>query len=111
MRRLDEEELRVLRKIADRALEEVAGGRMVGIEDRDQLAMAVLERVVEIAGLGMLIARAGEIADAEVVADTPELGMAPLRALAEAASRILSEPRFCSVPPSSSNQIVTRSFG
>ena len=109
VRRLDEEELRIVLEIADGFEQEVARRRMVGIEDRDQFAVRMLHAVVEIAGLGMFVAVARQIVDAKIGA---ELSVSSLcRATAAWASSSLSELRFCSVPPSSSSQTCSFSAG
>ena len=57
MRRLHQEELRVLGEMPDRLAQELAGRRVVGVEDDDQLAARNAEAIVEIAGLGVHVAR------------------------------------------------------
>ena len=52
---------------------------MVGVEDGDKVAGRVLHAVVEVAGLGVLVAGAGEVVDAEIAAErlqfaVPRLG-------------------------------------
>ena len=78
MRRLDEEQLRDLLEIADRVGEEVARGGMVGIEDRDEVAGRDLEAVVHVAGLGVLVLLARQVAAAEIGGELLQLDVAIL---------------------------------
>ena len=52
---------------AERLLEEVGRRRVVGVEDRDEIGLRVAQRVVEVAGLGVRILRAREVATTEFV--------------------------------------------
>ena len=69
MWRLDQEQLVVLFEIAGGLAQELAGWGMVGIEDGDQFAGRVLKAVVEVASLGVFVARPGKIMDAELLAE------------------------------------------
>ena len=68
VRGLYQKQLRIMLEMSDRLHQEVSRRRMVGIENSDQLACGMCEAIVEIAGLGMLIAFAGQIVDVEFAA-------------------------------------------
>ncbi len=108
MRRLHEEKLGIGREMPDRLAQEVAERGVVGVEHDDDRAGGVLQAVVEVAGLGVLVARAGEVARAEVVAQRAQRRAA--RRAAAAFSRF-SSLHFWSVPPSSSSHTVSFSQG
>ena len=73
VRRLDEEELLVIGEVTDGPLQKVPGRRVVGIEHRHQFSARMGKAVVEVAGLGVKVARAGEIVDAHVGAELGQL--------------------------------------
>ncbi len=75
LRRLHEGHARVV-EVAQRAREEVAPRRVVAVEEGDQLALAVLQRVVEVAGLGVQVVGAGQVAAAEFAGQRRHLGPA-----------------------------------
>ena len=77
VRGLNQKQARVGREMADRLPQEGAERHMVGIEDDDDLALRMLETVIEVAGLGVLVARPGQIGDAERLAEGLKLA-APL---------------------------------
>jgi hypothetical protein len=52
-------------EVADRGVEDVGLGDVVGVEDEDQLPVGVAQCVVDVAGLGVLIGGAGQIARSE----------------------------------------------
>ena len=81
VRRLDQEQALVLGEVPDRLGEEAAGRGVVGIEDGDQIAGRVLEAVVEVAGLGMHVAGAGQVFHVEGRAHGLQLGAAFARLL------------------------------
>ncbi len=76
MRGLDEEQLRVLGEVADRLGQERAEGHVVGVEHHHDRAPRVGQPVVEVAGLGVLVARPGQVAAAEVGAERLQFGPA-----------------------------------
>lgn len=78
VRCLDEEQTLVLAKIADRLAQERPGGRVVGVEDGNQLARRMFEPVVEIARLGVLVARPRQVARAQFLAKLLQLDVATL---------------------------------
>src|SRR5580704_15044285 len=55
MRRLDEEQTRILQEKSDRLLEECAERRVIGVKDRDKLAMRNGHAGIEIAGFGVIV--------------------------------------------------------
>ena len=75
VRRLDKEELAVPREVADRLLQEVACGSMVGVEDGNEFAGGGRQAVVEIARLGVLVARPRQIVDAKLLAERLQRGV------------------------------------
>lgn len=76
MRGLDKEELRIVFEVTHRLQQEIAGRRVVRIEDGDEFAGRMFHAVVEIAGLGVLVAVAREVVDIEIVAELLQLDMA-----------------------------------
>ncbi len=73
MRGLHQEDLLVLHEPGDRALQHVGGRNMVGVEDQDQVAVGLLESGVDIAGLGVIVAVAGQVMAAQTVAQRLQL--------------------------------------
>ena len=65
MGRLHQEQFLVRAEVADRLLQEVLSRHVVGIEHDDEFAFAMRQPVIEIAGLGVTVVVAGEVADAE----------------------------------------------
>ena len=88
VRRLDEEQLRVVGEVADRLAQEVARRRVVGVEHGDEFAGRVREAVVEVAGLGVLVARARQVAARRDRAQSACSSRAPLAAAAMASSTL-----------------------
>ena len=76
VRGLNQEQLLVDAEEPDRFGEEILGRDMVGIEHGDDLAVAMGQAVVEVAGLGMVVLGPGEIADAEFGAEGLHVGAA-----------------------------------
>ena len=68
MRRLHEEHLRILEEPTDGVLQKIRGGSVVGIQDQNQVARTVLQAVVDVAGLGVNILRAGDVIRAQSLA-------------------------------------------
>ena len=79
MRCLHEEQLGVLAKVANRFGEEVALGRMVGIEDHNQVALGHRQAGVQVARLRMHVALTGEVVDAKLRAERLEFDGAAMR--------------------------------
>jgi hypothetical protein len=73
VRRLQHRQLQVAQEGAHRHLQERARGHVVAVEDRDELAIRARQRRVEVAGLGMQVVAAGEVAHAAGLAELPEL--------------------------------------
>ena len=62
--RLDQRHRRIV-EVADGGVEDVGLRDVVGVEDQDQLTVGVAEGVVDVAGLGVLVGRPGQIAGPE----------------------------------------------
>ena len=62
MRRLQHGQLLVTQEGAHRQLQERSRGHMVAVEDRDELAVGARQCGVEVAGLGVQVVAAGEVA-------------------------------------------------
>ena len=77
LRRLHEAQLGVV-EVAQRAGQEVAPGCVVGVEDGDQLTAAAGQRMVQIAGLGVLVVGARQVLAAELTRQRPHLRPAPV---------------------------------
>ena len=63
---------------AQRALEIVGARHVVGVEGGNHVAGGLAERVVPVAGLGVLVGVAGQVLAAEFVAERLHLGPAPI---------------------------------
>ncbi|MNX76752.1 hypothetical protein D3C86_1082680 [compost metagenome] len=81
MRRLNQEKPGVLFEISHRLQQEVAGGRVVGVEHGHKLAGRMGKTVIEISGLGMDVAFARQITHVELFAELLQLFVAALRRL------------------------------
>ena len=77
LRRLHEAHLRV-REIAQRLGQKVAPRCVIGIEDRDQLAAAVGQRMVQVARLGVLVVGARQVFAAKLPGQRAHLRAAPV---------------------------------
>ena len=73
MRRLDDGQLPVAQEPADRHLQESAGRHMIRVEDGDQFAVGMLQRVVEVASLGVGVVVARDVAAAGLLGELAEL--------------------------------------
>ena len=62
MRRLHHRQFGVIEKAAHGGLQKTGGGNMVAIEHTDQFTVGLTERVVQVAGLGVQVVRAGDVA-------------------------------------------------
>ena len=71
--RLDEGEPLIL-EIAERPHEELVRRDVVGVEDRDEVGVDLLEGMVHVAGLGMLVSRPGQVARAQGSRQARDLG-------------------------------------
>ena len=73
VRRLQHRQLGVAQEPAHADLEEGTGRHVVGIEDGDVVAVGQLQRVVEVASLGVEVVRANDVADPGLGAEVAEL--------------------------------------
>ncbi len=79
VRGLDQEELRVLGKVADGLGQQRAERHVVGVEHQHQIAGGGGQTVVEVAGLGVLVAGPRQVARVEVTAERLQFGPPGLR--------------------------------
>lgn len=87
VRRLGEHDVGVL-EVADHRVEEVRQRHVVGVQHRDQVALEVPERVVDVPGLRVAVVGPGQVAGAELTGELGELGPAP----------VVEQPRGVRVP-------------
>jgi len=73
VRRLHQGDVGLLDQPAHRELQEGAGRDVVAVEDGDELAVGLRHRVVEVAGLGVLVVGAGDVAAADRLRELAEL--------------------------------------
>ena len=73
VRRLDQEQALVAEEVGNRVLQDVLGRDVVGVEDEDQVARGARQRGVEVAGLGVLVARPRHVDAAELGAECLQL--------------------------------------
>ena len=71
---LDHGQLRVAVEPAHRDLHERARGDVVAVEDRDELGAGVLERGIDVTGLGVAVVVARDVGHAHGIAELTELG-------------------------------------
>ena len=62
LRRLHDDDPRIGKEETDRAVQEIAMGSEVGVEDREQFALRELQSVVDVARLGVLVVGPADIA-------------------------------------------------
>lgn len=73
MRRLQHAELAVAQEPADGHLQERARRDVVAVEDGDQLALGDRQRVIDVAGLGVLVGRPDQVAATRLLGEALEL--------------------------------------
>ena len=73
MRRLDQRHALVAHQPAHRHLQEGARRHVVAVEDRDELAVGVAHRVIEVAGLGVVVVGADDVAGTAGFGEVAEL--------------------------------------
>jgi len=79
MRRLDEEQLGIFQEEADRLAQEGAKGSVVGVEYGNEFALRGRHAGIEIAGLGLIVARARDLANAQALGERLQRRAATLR--------------------------------
>ncbi len=73
VRHLHQCQLGVVQEPAHRHLQKTAGGNVVAIEDGHIIAAALLQRGIDVAGLGMRVIGAGDVVDADLGAERAKL--------------------------------------
>ena len=73
MRGLHHAEVTVPQHPSDRQLQESPCRHMVAVEDDDVLAIRLLQRIVDITGLGALVVGASDVAGPDVLGEMPEI--------------------------------------